>query len=50
MVLPDGQPKGMKMVLEERGIDTAKMKAADMRLILSGQESCQEIQISSSRF
>ena len=36
MVLPDGQPKGMKMILEERGIDTAKMKAADMRLVLSG--------------
>ena len=28
----------MKMVLEERGIDTAKMKAVDMRLILSGHD------------
>ena len=31
----DGQPKGMKMILEERGIDTTKMKAADMRLVLN---------------
>jgi len=30
MVLPDGRPKRMKLVLEKRGIDTSKMKAADM--------------------
>ena len=34
MVLPDGRPKGMKLVLEERGVDTTKMKAADMALVL----------------
>ena len=36
MVLPNGQPKGMKMILEERGVDTDRMKAADMKLVLSG--------------
>ena len=34
MVLSDGRAKGMKIVLEERGIDTSGMKAADMRLVL----------------
>lgn len=38
MVLPDGRPKGMKRVLEERGVDTENMKAADMRLILGGHD------------
>ena len=27
MVLPNGVPKGMKLVLQERGIDVSKMKA-----------------------
>ncbi len=31
MVYPDGTQKGMKAILEERGIDTRKMKAPDMR-------------------
>ena len=31
MILPDGKPKGMKKVLEERGVDVRKMKAQDMR-------------------
>lgn len=31
MVLPDGTPKGMKMVLEERNIDTKDMVAAKMK-------------------
>ena len=35
MVLPDGTPKGMKLVLEERGFDTSKMKADEMRQTLS---------------
>ena len=35
MVLNDGRQKGMQLVLEERGIDTGKMKAADMRLVLA---------------
>ena len=30
MVLPDGTPKGLKMVLEERGVDVRKMKKEDM--------------------
>ena len=34
MVLPDGRPKGTKLVLEERGVDTRKMKAEDMRIVL----------------
>ena len=34
MVLNDGRPKGMRTVLQERGIDTDRMKAADMRLVL----------------
>ena len=34
MVSPDGRPKGMKLVLEERGVDTTEMKAADMALVL----------------
>ncbi len=31
MVYPDGTPKGMKAILEERGVVTIKMKAPDMR-------------------
>ena len=31
MVFPDGTPKGMKQVLEERGMSVNKMKAEDMR-------------------
>ena len=31
MVYRDGTPKGMKAVLEERGVDTRNMKAPDMR-------------------
>ena len=38
MVLPDGRPKGMKLILEERKIDTEGMVAADMRLILRGHD------------
>ena len=35
MTLADGTPKGMKIVLKEREINTATLKAADMRTILS---------------
>ena len=35
MVYPDGTPKGMKAILEERGVNTRKMKANDMRKKLS---------------
>ena len=35
MVLPDGRPKGMKVVLQERGVDTKGMNAQKMRETLS---------------
>lgn len=35
IVYPDGTAKGMKAVLEERGINTQSMVAADMRALLS---------------
>ena len=35
MVLDDGTPKGLKMVLEERVINTSRMVAEDMRTVLS---------------
>ena len=38
MVMEDGTPKGMKMVLEERGINTVRMNADDMRVVLSNHE------------
>ena len=31
MVLPDGSPKGLKMVLQERGIDIRSMNADKTR-------------------
>ena len=34
MVFDDGTPKGMKQVLLERGVNTTKMKAEQMREIL----------------
>lgn len=34
MVMSDGTPKGMKKVLEERGVDVSRMKAKDMRMRL----------------
>ena len=34
MVMSDGRPKGMRIVLQERGVDTMGMKAGDMRLVL----------------
>ena len=35
MILPDGQPKGMKLVLEERGVNTTGMNADKMRQALN---------------
>ena len=35
IVFDDGVPKGIKRVLEERGINTATLVADDMRKILS---------------
>ena len=34
LVDDDGVPKGMRIVLQERGVDTTKMKAKDMRDLL----------------
>ena len=34
IVLSDGTPKGMKLVLEERKVDSSNIKAADMALEL----------------
>ena len=34
MVLSDGRPKGLRLILQERGIDTDRMKAQDMHLVL----------------
>ena len=43
MVLPDGTPKGMKLVLQERGIDVKGMTADKMRHTLASfpDFSCQ---------
>ena len=41
MVLDDGTPKGMKMVLEERGINTSNMNADDMRVVLANHDDFQ---------
>ena len=38
MVMADGTPKGMKMVLEERGINTSRMNADNMRIVLANHE------------
>ena len=35
MVLPDGRAKGLRTVLTERGINPQRMKADDMRIVLS---------------
>ena len=35
MVLPDGRPKGLRVILQERGINTTGMKLEDMRKVLS---------------
>ena len=38
LVFHDGVPKGMKQVLEERGINTGTFKADDMRVILANHD------------
>lgn len=38
MVNDNGVPKGMKQILEERGINTSSMVAADMRVVLANHE------------
>ena len=38
MVMDDGTPKGMKMILEERGTNTTNMNADDMRVVLANHE------------
>ena len=37
MVLPDGRPKGLKIVLQERGIDVSVMNGEKMR------RNCQDL-------
>lgn len=38
LILPDGQPKGMKIVLKERGIDTSGWTAKQMREELASHQ------------
>lgn len=38
MVMPDGSAKGLRTILAERGINTATLKADDMRTILSNHD------------
>ena len=38
MVNSDGSAKGLKTILAERGINTARMKADDMRIVLSNHD------------
>lgn len=38
MLLDDSTPKGMKIVLEERGINASRMVADNMRTLLSRHE------------
>lgn len=42
MTLDDGTPRGMKLILEERGINTALMKADDVHVALSFHEDLRE--------
>ncbi len=42
LILPDGTPKGLKSVLQERGIDTASMKRPEMVSILSDHADFKE--------
>ncbi len=42
LCLPDGTPKGMKMVLEERGINTRRITAPGMRKLLSDMKDFKE--------
>ena len=43
MVLPDGQAKGMELVLQERGVDTTGMKADAMRAKLKPKKHSRSI-------
>ena len=38
LVDDNGVPKGMRKVLEERGINTVRMNALDMRIVLSNHD------------
>lgn len=42
MVNSDGQAKGLRIILRERGINTSTMKADDMRTVLSFHEDFQQ--------
>ena len=41
MVLPDGHAKGLRTILTERGINHQRMKADDMRVVLSQHDEFQ---------
>ena len=41
MVMDDGTPKGMRMVLEERGINASRLSADDMRIVLAHHDDFQ---------
>ena len=43
MVFPDGTPKGMARVLQERGVDIRGMKAADMKQTLASHADFNQI-------
>ena len=38
LTLPDGKPKGIKLVLEKRGIDTTGWTAKEMQAVLASHE------------
>lgn len=44
MVLPDDRPKGLRVILQERGINTTGMKLEDMRKVLSQHSDFQDEQ------
>ena len=41
MCLDSGEPKGMKLILEERGINTTNLKGPDVRIILGNHSDFQ---------
>ena len=44
MVPPDGIPKGLRVILQERGINTTGMKLEDIRKVLSQHSDFQDEQ------
>ena len=50
MCFPDGTPKGMKVVLEERGINTSSLIGPQMQVILANHDDFRSESPKSSRF